>query len=145
MIAYLNDPLIVRNHTWSKKYWLAINSLFISQHFCAEEEEEEAYRAARNESLSTARFDEIFRQQRTVAPKSKCAENKFTYHKFLQIYIISVSGCLRFTFCQIVADTSMIRQFDDFLKSYFWCFFCNLAQLCGVVQQPLRTVQLRSA
>ena len=38
--------------------------------------------------------------------------------KFLQIHINSVSGlCVRFTFkiCQIVADTSMIRQFHESL------------------------------
>ena len=71
---------------------------------------------------------------------------------FLQFFptvnIRSVSGCLRLTFkiSQIVASTSMIRQFDDFLKILFSVGFCNLAQLCGVVlTQPLRTVQLRSA
>ena len=38
--------------------------------------------------------------------------------KFLQIHIIFVSGlCVHFTFkiCQIVADTSMIRQFHESL------------------------------
>jgi hypothetical protein len=40
-------------------------------------------------------------------------------------YSHSVSGCLSFTFkiCQTVAGTSMIRQFHEFLKSYFWRFF----------------------
>jgi len=46
-------------------------------------------------------------------------------YTFLQIYITSVSGCLRFTFkiCQIVAGSSMIRQFHGFLKSHFWQAF----------------------
>jgi len=46
-------------------------------------------------------------------------------YTFLQIYITSVSGCLRFTFkiCQIVAGSSMIRQFHEFLKSHFWQAF----------------------
>ena len=38
--------------------------------------------------------------------------------KFLQIHITSVSGlCVHFIFkiCQIVADTSMIRQFHEIL------------------------------
>ena len=39
--------------------------------------------------------------------------------KFLQIHIIFVSGlCVHFTFkiCQIVASTSMIRQFREFFQ-----------------------------
>ena len=42
--------------------------------------------------------------------------------KLLQIYITSVSGYLCFIFktYQIVAGISMIRQFHEFFKSYFW-------------------------
>ena len=45
--------------------------------------------------------------------------------KLLQIYITSVSGCLRFIFktCRIVAGVSMICQFHEFLKFYFWRVF----------------------
>ena len=50
--------------------------------------------------------------------------------KLLQIHITSVSGCLDFTFkiCQIVAGTSMIRQFHDFFLISFLAGFCNVAQ-----------------
>ena len=43
---------------------------------------------------------------------------KLIRNKFLQIHITSVSGlCVHFIFkiCQIVADTSMIRQFHESL------------------------------
>ena len=45
--------------------------------------------------------------------------------KFMQIYITSVSGCLCFTFkiCQIIAGTSMIRQFHEFFEFLFGGFF----------------------
>ena len=41
---------------------------------------------------------------------------KLIRNKFLQIHITSVSGlwvCFTFKICQIVADTSMIRQFHE--------------------------------
>ena len=45
--------------------------------------------------------------------------------KFLQIYITSVSGCLRFTFkiCQNFAGTSTTSQFHNFFEFYFWRVF----------------------
>ena len=46
--------------------------------------------------------------------------------KFLQIHITSVSGWLHFTLkiCQIVAGTSTISQFHEFLNLVFGGFLC---------------------
>ena len=70
----------------------------------------------------------------------KIAENKFTQNdftsftsKFQNNHIASISGhCVRFILKirQIVADTSMIRQFHEFNQIYFLERFCHLAQLC---------------
>ena len=59
--------------------------------------------------------------------------HKFSKANLSQIHTIFVSDhCLHFTFktCQIVAGTSMIRQFHEFFEPIFWRFFFNLAQLC---------------
>jgi hypothetical protein len=60
--------------------------------------------------------------------------SRFFQSNFLQIYITSVFSCLRFTFkiCQIVAGTSMIRQFNEFFKFYFWRVFA-IWNHCGLV------------
>ena len=53
----------------------------------------------------------------------------------LSTYNISVSGdCMRFVLkkCQNVACTSMIRQFHEFFRFYFWRVFFNLVQLCSI-------------
>ena len=54
--------------------------------------------------------------------------------QLMQIYITSVSGWLHYTYktCQIVAGTSMIRQFHEFSRFNFWRVFCNLALLCSM-------------
>ena len=51
---------------------------------------------------------------------------------FYQIHLISVSRDymhLTLKICQIVAGTSMIRQFHEFFESIFLAGFCHLAQL----------------